>query len=84
MDGIRLEAVMIITISILSIQSLCFLVYLTVNKILNKSRFLRFIGILLIGMVTSLVPMGPLSVALGFPAVFMTAILVSCLLDKEK
>lgn len=59
------------------------LVYLLVKKKLTKSRFLRFLGILSIGMASSLIPLGPLSMMFGFPAVLIAAILTSLFLDKE-
>lgn len=60
-----------------------FLGYLIAKHKLNRSRFLRFLGVLLIGTTCSLVPAGLLSVMFGFPAVLLASILVSCFLDKE-
>lgn len=59
------------------------LVYLGVKNKLTKTRFTRFFGILLIGLFCSLVPMGPLGLLFGFPAVFLCSILVSCFLDRD-
>ena len=56
---------------------------LFLKKQLNKNRLSRFFGILTIGTLACLIPMGPLSMALGFPAVLLSSILVSLFLDKE-
>lgn len=57
--------------------------YMIARRKLTTSRFFRFLGILLIGTTCSIVPMGLFSVIVGFPAVFLSAVLVSCFLDRE-
>ena len=83
MSGINVEHIMTAALGILCIQSLCFIIYLISKKKLSKSRFFRFLGILFIGIACSLIPMGPLSVIFGFPAVLLNSILIACFLDKD-
>jgi hypothetical protein len=58
-------------------------VYLFSKKQLSKTRFLRFLGVLAIGMISSLFPFGPFGLVMGFPAVLLSSILVSLFLDRE-
>ena len=59
------------------------LIYLLAKKKLTKSRFLRFLGILLIGCGGALIPFGPFGILMGFPSILISSIFVSLFLDKE-
>ena len=83
MNKLDLGDVTVLMTILAMFAALVFVVFTFANKKLRKSRFLRFLGIMLIGMTCSLIPMGPLSVIFGFPAVLLSSILVSLLLDKE-
>ena len=69
---------------LLLVGSVIFSTYLIVKRKLTGSRFYRFLGILLIGISCSMVPMGLFGVIVGFPSVFLASVLVSCFLDNEK
>lgn len=60
-----------------------FLGYLFAKKRLTKSRFIRFLAVLTIATLSSMVPFGPLGLFMGFPSVLLASILISCFLDKE-
>ncbi len=46
---------------------------------LKVREFVRFLGILAIGILASFIPVGLLSVIMGFPAVFISAVAVTIL-----
>lgn len=56
--------------------------YFFVKNKLNKTRFFRFLSVFFIGMTCSLIPFGIFSAFVGFPAVLLSSILVSCVLDR--
>lgn len=65
-------------------MAFAYLAYLFAKQHLTKDRFLRFLGIVLIGLGSSLFPWGPLGLMCGFPSAILAAILVSCFLDGDK
>ena len=83
-NNVELGTLLGLAMMLITFQTMAIVVYLIAREKLTKSRFLRFLAILLIGMVSSLVPFGPLGLVMGFPAVFTAAILTSLILDKDE
>ena len=83
MNDVSLGNIILIVICLLLFETGILGLVLFVKGKLTKSRFFRFLSILLIGVFSSLIPMGLVSVALGFPAALLSSILVSVLLDDK-
>lgn len=69
--------------ALILLQSIAFLVFLVVKDRFTHSRFMRFLGILGIGVASSLIAAPPLGTIIGFPSVLLASILVSIILDNE-
>lgn len=84
MNEVNLGTLMQASIILLTLESTVLLAYLVAKGKLTGDRFKRFLGVFLIGTACSLLPMGPLSLIFGFPAVLLSSILVTSFLDKPK
>lgn len=84
MDKLNVGQFLIASIWDLLIACPLLLAYLFSKKMLSRSRFLRFLGILLIGSASSMIPLGLFGLFMGFPSVLICSIFVSIFLDKEK
>lgn len=83
MSNVDGGTILMIALGLLMAQSFIVLAFLVVNKLLFKQQFIRFLGILTIGSVSSLFPLGPLGLFFGFPSILISSILVSLFLDRE-
>lgn len=83
MNDVSMGSVMLSLFFLLSVQSFLFIAYLASKRHLSKDRLLRFIAILGMGILASLLPMGFISVFFGFPAIFVFSVAISLFLDKD-
>lgn len=83
-EDISIAQVSLISFYLICLQSFALLVYLVVKRKVTKDRFLRFFGVLAIGLSCALFPWGPLGIMMGSPAMILMAILVTMFMDKNK
>jgi hypothetical protein len=68
---------------IMGTQAIALLAYMVLKQKLSKDRFYRFLAILTVNVTCSLLPLGLFSVMFGLPAAFLSAVLITALIDKE-
>lgn len=63
---------------------LAFSFFLLAKNKLSSSRFLRFLGILGLTVISSCIPFGPFGLIFGMPSAVIASILISLFLDSDK